>query len=284
METKLSFTLTGQEEAETSTRFKGVVLQQNGHWGAQIYTNHTRIWLGTFKTERAAAMAYDSAAIKLHRSNAHRNFPWNELTSLEPHFQELFTTEAVLAMIRDGSYENRFSEFLHFMRNSKLKSKTMLGGSFGKDGVKCVELFDKELTPSDVGKLNRLVVPKKHAVQYFPVMMEGSVEEMMLEFRDREDGVWMFRYCYWKSSQSYVFTKGWNKFVKEKGLRAKDVIVFYRCEERGERGERSYCMIDVVKHGGDGDVELELGLKMEEEEEEEEEEKKVVKLFGACIS
>ncbi|PWA88975.1 AP2/B3 transcription factor family protein [Artemisia annua] len=31
-------------------------------------------------------------------------------------------------------------------------------------------LFEKELTPSDVGKLNRLVKPKKYAVRYFPTV------------------------------------------------------------------------------------------------------------------
>ena len=30
-------------------------------------------------------------------------------------------------------------------------------------------LFEKPLTPSDVGKLNRLVIPKQHAERYFPL-------------------------------------------------------------------------------------------------------------------
>ncbi|KAI4372137.1 hypothetical protein MLD38_010408 [Melastoma candidum] len=29
-------------------------------------------------------------------------------------------------------------------------------------------MFDKVVTPSDVGKLNRLVIPKQHAEKYFP--------------------------------------------------------------------------------------------------------------------
>lgn len=87
------------DNSPSSLRFKGVVLQQNGHWGAQIYANHQRIWLGTFKSERAAAMAYDSAAIKLHSNDHHRNFPWTNITIQEPGFQELYTTDAVLNMI-----------------------------------------------------------------------------------------------------------------------------------------------------------------------------------------
>jgi RAV-like factor len=38
--------------------------------------------------------------------------------------------------------------------------------------------------------------------------------------------VWRFRYSYWNSSQSYVLTKGWSRFVREKGLGAGDAIVF----------------------------------------------------------
>ncbi|MQL68075.1 hypothetical protein Taro_000347, partial [Colocasia esculenta] len=33
-----------------------------------------------------------------------------------------------------------------------------------------------------------------------------------------------------KSNQSFVFTKGWNSFVKTKKLHAKDIVTFYRCE------------------------------------------------------
>jgi len=46
--------------------------------------------------------------------------------------------------------------------------------------------------------------------------------------------VWQFWYLYWASSQSYVLTKGWSRFVKDKGHRAGDVVDFYRFQ-RGER-------------------------------------------------
>ncbi|PKA53239.1 AP2/ERF and B3 domain-containing transcription factor [Apostasia shenzhenica] len=284
----------------SSARYKGVVLQQNGHWGAQIYTQHSRIWLGTFKSERAAARAYDSAAIKLRRSDTHRNFPWTEITVHEPGFQELFTTEALLEMIKDGSYEPKFAEFVRSFQspNSGIAANSAAGD--GSDVV-CREMFLKELTPSDVGKLNRLVIPKKHATRFLPPVSSDAVEELLLEFRDRVNQTWVFRYCYWKSSQSYVFTKGWNKFVKEKGLRAKDTVGFYRCEERiGPR--RSYCMIDVILRGGGSsgrrslaeDAEdIEMGYSGDDDEEEvmsepavevdEEEEKRKLKLFGVYI-
>ncbi|URD97435.1 B3 domain-containing protein [Musa troglodytarum] len=67
-------------------------------------------------------------------------------------------------------------------------------------------MFDKVVTPSDVGKLNRLVIPKQHA-----------------------------------ESQSYVMTKGWSRFVKEKRLDAGDVVSFGRGV--GESG-RDHLYID----------------------------------------
>ncbi|XP_060959469.1 ethylene-responsive transcription factor CRF2-like [Cannabis sativa] len=89
-------------------KFKGVVPQQNGNWGAQIYANHQRIWLGTFKSEKAAAMAYDSATIKLQNGDINRNFPWTNITLHEPDFQSHYTVEAVLNMMVLISIEIRF--------------------------------------------------------------------------------------------------------------------------------------------------------------------------------
>ncbi|CAL9747639.1 unnamed protein product, partial [Musa acuminata subsp. burmannicoides] len=86
----------------------------------------------------------------------------------------------------------------------------------------------------------------------FPPVVAETADEVRVEFVDREDRPWTFRYCYWKSSQSYVFTKGWNKFVKEKRLQAKDTVAFYRCEE-SDGHRRTYCMIDIIRHNSGGD-------------------------------
>ncbi|KAG9445926.1 hypothetical protein H6P81_012054 [Aristolochia fimbriata] len=225
----------GTGTGTTPSRFKGVVLQQNGHWGAQIYANHQRIWLGTFKSEQAAAMAYDSAAIKLRSGDCHRNFPWTAASEREHAFQSLHATEDVLAMIKEGSYEAKFAEYLR-TQNPKTGPAPVPAGAGAATGVLCQELFQKELTPSDVGKLNRLVIPKKHAVKFFPPVSETEegeeTEDVQLVFFDKYLRSWKFRYCYWKSSQSYVFTRGWNRFVRDKELKAKDLVSFYNCEYR----------------------------------------------------
>lgn len=89
-------------------------------------------------------------------------------------------------------------------------------------------MFDKVVTPSDVGKLNRLVIPKQHAEKYFPLDSTSNEKGLLLNFEDRNGKLWRFRYSYWNSSQSYVMTKGWSRFVKEKKLDAGDIVSFQR--------------------------------------------------------
>ncbi|CAN8259729.1 unnamed protein product [Cochlearia groenlandica] len=101
-------------------------------------------------------------------------------------------------------------------------------------------LFEKSLTPSDVGKLNRLVIPKQHAEKYFPLnnnnnnnngvddVATTTEKGMVLSFEDESGKCWKFRYSYWNSSQSYVLTKGWSRYVKDKHLDAGDIVFFQR--------------------------------------------------------
>lgn len=103
-------------------------------------------------------------------------------------------------------------------------------------------MFEKPLTPSDVGKLNRLVIPKQHAERYFPIggnSSGGGAESvdkgLLLNFEDGLGKMWRFRYSYWNSSQSYVLTKGWSRFVKEKQLQAGDTVIFERFKDDGDR-------------------------------------------------
>ncbi|EOA38071.1 hypothetical protein CARUB_v10009540mg [Capsella rubella] len=103
-------------------------------------------------------------------------------------------------------------------------------------------MFDKVVTPSDVGKLNRLVIPKQHAERYFPLDSSNNQNGTLLNFQDRNGKMWRFRYSYWNSSQSYVMTKGWSRFVKEKKLDAGDIVSFQR--GIGDESERSKLYID----------------------------------------
>ncbi|KAJ0725254.1 putative transcription factor B3-Domain family [Helianthus annuus] len=64
-----------------------------------------------------------------------------------------------------------------------------------------VEMFDKVLTPSDVGMLNRLVIPKQHAERYFP-MIDSNNKGFLLNFEDRNGKPWRFRYFFWKATKA----------------------------------------------------------------------------------
>ncbi|RYR71390.1 hypothetical protein Ahy_A02g005649 isoform C [Arachis hypogaea] len=102
-------------------------------------------------------------------------------------------------------------------------------------------MFEKPLTPSDVGKLNRLVIPKQHAEKYFPLTASSATESgteckgLLLSFEDESGKCWRFRYSYWNSSQSYVLTKGWSRYVKDKRLDAGDVVSFERHRADSQR-------------------------------------------------
>ncbi|XP_076904690.1 AP2/ERF and B3 domain-containing transcription factor At1g51120-like [Bidens hawaiensis] len=248
-------------------KYKGVVPQQNGNWGAQIYTNNQRIWLGTFESERDAAIAYDRASMKLRSADSPRNFPLTESTVLESNFQSHYSEERILGMIKDRSYQAKFEDYLRQKKGQE--NDNILGVENGNLGFCCRVLFQKELTPSDVGKLNRLVIPKKYAVRYFPrvpddVSQGFANDEVTLPFYDTKKRLWKFRYCYWKSSQSFVFTRGWNQFVKEKKLMPKDKITFYY-QENLEMQNMGFWVIDTCKSTSRSGESFKLGMEATED-------------------
>lgn len=225
----------GGLEAESrklpSSKFKGVVPQPNGRWGAQIYEKHQRVWLGTFNEEHEAAKAYDTAVQRFRGRDAVTNFKQlsldNEEASLEASFLNSHSKAEIVDMLRKHTYNDEFEQS---KRSCSLKTSPFSDGF--RSGHQLVnareQLFEKTVTPSDVGKLNRLVIPKQHAEKHFPLQSGSTSKGVLLHFEDVGMKVWRFRYSYWNSSQSYVLTKGWSRFVKEKNLKAGDIVSFQR--------------------------------------------------------
>uniref|UniRef100_A0A2P2PJY1 Uncharacterized protein MANES_14G098000 n=1 Tax=Rhizophora mucronata TaxID=61149 RepID=A0A2P2PJY1_RHIMU len=228
-----------------SSKYKGVVPQPNGRWGAQIYEKHQRVWLGTFNEEEEAGRAYDIAAQRFRGRDAVVNFKHvgqSEEDSDEEAFLNSHSKPEIVDMLRKHTYKDELEES---KRNYMLavQRKPQLGNQAGKNGggggflgpadrvfKERQQLFEKTVTPSDVGKLNRLVIPKQHAERHFPLQRgsSNSTKGVLLNFEDVTGRVWRFRYSYWNSSQSYVLTKGWSRFVKEKNLKAGDIVSFQK--------------------------------------------------------
>nr|AQX44196.1 hypothetical protein [Apostasia odorata] len=219
-----------------SSQYKGVVPQPNGRWGAQIYEKHQRVWLGTFNLERDAARAYDVAAQRFRGRDAATNFPPLAAADGPDAARELAflfsrSKAEIVDMLRKHTY---LDELRHSAPATTPSGDPLRRSSPARPARE--QLFEKAVTPSDVGKLNRLVIPKQHAEKHFPLPLPAAAEGggaaaakgLLLNFEDGGGKVWRFRYSYWNSSQSYVLTKGWSRFVKEMGLKAGDTVGFYR--------------------------------------------------------
>ncbi|XP_057536123.1 B3 domain-containing protein At2g36080-like isoform X2 [Amaranthus tricolor] len=184
---------------------------------------------------------------------------WYTPTTMEPphhHHQKslpFFYNPSSLSLSSSFRYDDVESDNSTTNNNNNNTSHSIINGGIDRSettssspsSIDHEYMFEKPLTPSDVGKLNRLVIPKQHAEKYFPLAGDSSVVDksnnpgagggVLLAFEDESGKCWKFRYSYWNSSQSYVLTKGWSRYVKEKKLDAGDVVFFERSRFESDR-------------------------------------------------
>ncbi|XP_022848219.1 B3 domain-containing transcription repressor VAL2-like isoform X3 [Olea europaea var. sylvestris] len=94
-------------------------------------------------------------------------------------------------------------------------------------------LFEKILTASDAGRIGRLVLPKKCAEAYFPLISQP--EGLPLEVLDLKGKEWVFQFRFWPNNNSRMYVlEGITPCIQSMQLQAGDVVTFSRLEPEGK--------------------------------------------------
>ncbi|KAK1391256.1 TF-B3 domain-containing protein [Heracleum sosnowskyi] len=95
-------------------------------------------------------------------------------------------------------------------------------------------LFEKNLTASDADhKLARLVIPKKCAEAFFPVITVPN--GVPIQVQDTDGKEWVFKFRYWPSSSSRTYVlEGLRDYMCAMKAQVGDVVKFYRIESEGK--------------------------------------------------
>lgn len=213
-----------------SSSSQGVVALPNGSWAAHVYVNSNWILLGIFGTEKEAAIAYENTTLNI----------W--MDSCKLYLQGINNGEHEPLTLQQASIDSTHSS-----------SSVNIPQVNGEQECIRTYLFGKVLNRSEVGKADRLVIPKIFS-GCFPSISNGDessleerpVNDVELGFYDQSMTLWKFRYCYWRKSKTYSLSRGWRKFVEEKDLSYKDEVVFFKCElVEAASTVDTYFMIDV---------------------------------------
>ncbi|EYU27908.1 hypothetical protein MIMGU_mgv1a019385mg, partial [Erythranthe guttata] len=94
-------------------------------------------------------------------------------------------------------------------------------------------LFEKMLSASDAGRIGRLVLPKKCAEAYFPLITQP--EGLPLSILDVKGNEWMFQFRFWPNNNSRMYVlEGITPCIQSMQLQAGDVVTFSRLEPEGK--------------------------------------------------
>nr|QCF46580.1 B3 domain-containing transcription factor [Pohlia nutans] len=94
-------------------------------------------------------------------------------------------------------------------------------------------LLQKELRPSDVGNLGRIILPKKEAEQHMPFLaMRGGISIQMEDFDSGR--TWNLRYRFWPNNKNRMYLlENTGEFVKSHHLVEGDQLILYRTQQGG---------------------------------------------------
>ncbi|KAL2495157.1 B3 domain-containing transcription repressor VAL1 [Forsythia ovata] len=94
-------------------------------------------------------------------------------------------------------------------------------------------LFEKILSASDAGRIGRLVLPKKCAEAYFPLISQP--EGLPLKVQDLKGKEWVFQFRFWPNNNSRMYVlEGITPCIQSMQLQAGDVVTFSRLEPEGK--------------------------------------------------
>ncbi|CAI9783853.1 unnamed protein product [Fraxinus pennsylvanica] len=94
-------------------------------------------------------------------------------------------------------------------------------------------LFEKILTASDAGRIGRLVLPKKCAEAYLPLISQP--EGLPLKVQDLKGKEWIFQFRFWPNNNSRMYVlEGITPCIQSMQLQAGDVVTFSRLEPEGK--------------------------------------------------
>nr|XP_043623008.1 B3 domain-containing transcription factor VAL3-like isoform X2 [Erigeron canadensis] len=99
--------------------------------------------------------------------------------------------------------------------------------------AKITPLFEKVLSASDVGKIGRLVLPKKCAEAYLPPISQPEGCPLVIQDLNGNDWVLHFRFWFNNGSKLYVL-EGVAPCIQSMKLQAGDTVTFSRLEPDGK--------------------------------------------------
>ncbi|PSR94901.1 AP2/ERF and B3 domain-containing transcription repressor like [Actinidia chinensis var. chinensis] len=112
-------------------------------------------------------------------------------------------------------------------------------------------LFQLELSPSDVG-YNRLFIQNEDVTLHFPwiYMAPQARKTDIIKFTDAQNKDWYMEIMRY-DLQYYMIIEGWDEFVKERNLKASDVIKFYSLVQPSHG---KHFLIECLKNEGETDL------------------------------